>query len=61
MDVVLNWYWVQNLIKVTRKIKLMHETDLVFDHLWHNNKLLVINGDSPELSQYILNQCVEIL
>ena len=39
----------------------MHETDLVFDHLWHNKKLLVINGDSPELSQYILNQCVEIL
>ena len=28
---VLNWYWAHTLIKVTEKIKLVHEIDLVCD------------------------------
>ena len=31
--VVLNRYWAHILIKVTGKIKLVHEIDLVCDHL----------------------------
>ena len=28
---VLNWYWVHTFIKVTEKIKLVYEIDLVCD------------------------------
>ena len=52
MHVVLNWYWVHTLTKVTMKIKLVHEVDLVCDHLKHTNRLLVTNRESPELSLY---------
>ena len=31
VHVVLNWYWAHTLIKVTEKIKLVHETDLACD------------------------------
>ena len=31
VHVVLNWYWAHTLIKVTEKIKLVHEIDLVCD------------------------------
>ena len=31
VHVVLNWYWTHTLIKVTEKIKLVHEMDLVCD------------------------------
>ena len=31
VHVVLNWYWARTFIKVTEKIKLVHEIDLVCD------------------------------
>ena len=31
VHVVLNWYWARAFIKVTEKIKLVHEIDLVCD------------------------------
>ena len=31
VHVVLSWYWALTLIKVTEKIKLVHEIDLVCD------------------------------
>ena len=40
------------LINVTREIKLVHETYLVCDHLWHTNRLLITNREPPELSLY---------
>ena len=33
LHVVLNRYWAPNLVKVTGKNKLVHEIDLVCDHL----------------------------
>ena len=38
------------LVKATRKIKLVHEVDLVFDHSKHINKLLVTNRKPPEVT-----------
>ena len=38
------------LVKATRKIKLVHEVDLVFDHSKHINKLLVTNRKTPEVT-----------
>ena len=52
MYVVLNWYWGHTLIKVTGKIKMMHEIDLVCDHLEYPKRLLITNRESPELSRY---------
>ena len=47
-------------IKVTETVKLVHEIDVVCDHLKHTKKLLVTNREPPEL--YIhLNQCAELL
>ena len=43
VHVVLNWYWVHTLIKVTAKIKLVHKIDLVCDHLKHPKRLLITN------------------
>ena len=31
VHVVLNWYWARTLIKITEKIELVHEIDLVCD------------------------------
>ena len=52
VDVVLNWYWVHTLIKLRGKIKLVHEIDLVSDHLKYTNRLSVTNQESPELCLY---------
>ena len=50
------WYLVHTLIKVTGKIKLVHEIDAcVCDHLKHSKRLLVRNRESPELSLYAFN------
>ena len=38
------------LIKVTGKIKVLHEIGLVYDHLEHIKRLLVTNQESLELS-----------
>ena len=47
-------------MEVTETIKLVHETDVVCDHLKHIKKLLVTNREPPEL--YIhLNQCAKLL
>ena len=52
VDVVLNWYWAHTLIKFRGKIELVHEIDLVSDHLEYTIRLLVTNQESPELSLY---------
>ena len=52
VDVVLNWYWAHSLIKFRGKIELVHEIDLVSDHLEYTIRLLVTNQESPELSLY---------
>ena len=52
VDVVLNWYWAHTLIKFRGKIELVHEIDLVSDHLKYTIRLLVTNQESPELSLY---------
>ena len=49
LHVVLNRYWAHTLIKVIGKIKLVHEVDLVCDHL-KNGKIKFRNLESPELS-----------
>ena len=40
------------MVNVTKKIKLFHEVDLVFDHSEHTKKLLVTKRESPEVSLY---------
>ena len=45
VHIVLNYHWEHTLIKVTRKIKLVHEIGLVSDHL-------VTNQESLELFLY---------
>ena len=52
MHVVLNCYWAHILIKFRGKIELVHEIDLVSDHLEYTIRLLVTNQESPELSLY---------
>ena len=42
VHVVLNWYWAHTLTKVTEKIKLMHEIDLVCDLV----KLFIVDHKS---------------
>ena len=46
------WHWAHTFIKVTGKIKLVHEIDLVCDCLKHPKRLLITNRESPELSLY---------
>ena len=50
LHVVLNRYCAHTLIKVTGKIKLLHEIDLVCDLLKNTKRKLVTNLESPELS-----------
>ena len=50
MNVDLNWYWAHTLMKLTGKIELVHEIDLVSDHLKDTNRLLVRNQESTELT-----------
>ena len=52
LHVILNRYWAHTLIKVTGKIKLVHEIDLVCDHLKNTKRKLFTNLESPELSLY---------
>ena len=50
-------FWISfehTLMKITGKIKLMHELDLVYDHLYHSNRLLVTNQEPPELCPYTI-------
>ena len=61
LDVDLNRYWVPTLVKVTGKIKLVHEIDLVCDHLWNTKKKLVTNLESCKLSLYAFKAvCISI-
>ena len=53
------WFWIGTghictLIKVIGKIKLVHEVDLVCDHLKNAKINLTTNPESPELSLYAL-------
>ena len=52
LHVVLNRYWAHTLIKGIRKIKFVHEIDLVCDHFKNTKIKLVTNLESPELSVY---------
>ena len=52
LHVILNRYWANTLIKITRKVKLVYEIDLVCDHLRNTKRKLVTNLESPELSLY---------
>ena len=52
LHVSLNRYWAHTLIKVTGKIPLVHEIDLVCDYLKNTKRKLVISLESPELSLY---------
>ena len=52
VHVLFNWYWAHTLIKFRGKIELVHEIDLVSDHLWYTNSLSVRNQESPDLSLY---------
>ena len=52
LHVILNRYWATTLIKVTGKIKLVHEIDLICDHSKKTKTKLVTNLKSPELSLY---------
>ena len=52
VHVIFNRYWAHTLIKVTGKIKLVHEIDLVCNHLKNTKRELVTNLESPELSLY---------
>ena len=56
LHVVLNCYWAHILIKFRGKIELVHEIDLVSDHLEYTIRLLVTNQESPELSLYTFKQ-----
>ena len=49
---ILNRYWAHTLIKVTGQIKLVHEIDLVCDHLNNTKRKSVTDLESPELSVY---------
>ena len=42
-------------MKVTGKIKSEHELDIVCDHLYNINRVLVTSQQSPELSLYKFN------
>ena len=62
LHVVLNRYWAHTLIKVIGKIKLVHEVDLVCDHLKNTKIKLVTNLEFPELSLYAFKRvCSTIL
>ena len=52
LHVVLSRYWAHTLMKVTGKVKVLHEIDLVCDHLKNTKRKLVTNLESPELSLY---------
>ena len=52
MHVVLNWYWVDILIKVTAKIRQVNKIDLVCNHFKHPESLLITNRKPPILSLY---------
>ena len=52
LHVILNRYWAHTLIKVTGKVKLVHEIDFVCDHLKNTKRKLVTNVESPEVSLY---------
>ena len=52
LHMVLNRYWAHALIKVIAKIKLVHEVDLVCNHLKNTKIKLVTNLESPELPLY---------
>ena len=52
LHVILNRYWANTLIKITRKVKLVYEIDLVCDHLRNTKRKLLTNLESPELSLY---------
>ena len=46
-------FWISighAFIEVKREIKLVHEIDLVCDYFYHTNRLLITNGEPPELS-----------
>ena len=61
---ILFWTGIgHTLIEVRREIKLVHEIDLVCDHLQHTKRLSIKNWELPELLfLYIhLNQCEELL
>ena len=48
-------FWIGNggtLIEFKREIKLVHEIDLVCDHLHHTKGLLITNWEPSELSLY---------
>ena len=50
--VIFNRYWAHTLIKVTGRINLVYEIDLICDHLNNTKRKLVTNLESPELSLY---------
>ena len=52
LHVTLNRYWAHTLIKVTEKAPLVHEIDVVCDHLKNTKRKLVTSLESPELSLY---------
>ena len=61
MHVVLNWYWVHTLIKVTAKIKLVHKIDLFRDHLKHPKRLLIKTENHLTFLFIHLSQFAELL
>ena len=48
VHVALSWYWVYTLIRVTGKIKLVHEIDHVCDYLKHRKRFLITSRESPD-------------
>ena len=51
------WFWIDIehiLMKITGKIKLVHELDLVYHHLYHTNRFLVTNQEPTELCIYTI-------
>ena len=61
LHVVLNRPWAHILIKVTGIIKLVHEIDLVCDHLQNTNRNLVTNLQYRELSLYVFKSVWRII
>ena len=55
MHVILNWYWVYTLIRVTANIKLVLKKYPICDHLKRHKGLLITNRESPGLSLYTVN------
>ena len=49
---ILNRYWAHTMIKVTGKVKLVYEIELVCDHLKNTKRKSVTNLESRELSLY---------